>query len=232
VKRSVIFPTLRACTDCSNPQKHLRPGIVCPLPPVTPSALGWSTLGRRLFRAFRWGCRDGRNHSSSCVIAGVWRHTASFAMRSFLHRANGVWTARKRRREPLIGIGPGCWAAYLLWIWLRVPFATVTHCRSLLPSPMSRLLHASSVISSWRPSHLLLHLPVVAKRYSLSPKPTPRGVGSSATCAPRRCISPLCACEISFEIPLVCNPALPVFPNRPSRGPRAREPLKRSPLLS
>src|SRR5712691_2592095 len=56
--------TIRTRTDCPNPQKHLGPGTVCPLPPVTPPALGRPILGRRLFRAFRRGCRDGGNHSS------------------------------------------------------------------------------------------------------------------------------------------------------------------------
>jgi hypothetical protein len=33
---------------------------------------------------------------------------------------------------------PGCWAAYVIWIWPRVRFADVAHCGSLPPSPMSR----------------------------------------------------------------------------------------------
>ena len=33
-------------------------------PRLPPPALGRSILGRWLFRAFRWGCSDGGNHSS------------------------------------------------------------------------------------------------------------------------------------------------------------------------
>ena len=113
----------------------------------------------------------------------------------------------------------GCWAASLLWIWPRVPCADVAHSGALRPSPRHRSARASCGMASERPSHLLLHLPVCAKRYALSTKPTTRGVGSSAPCAQRRGLAPRCACAIPLQAPL---------PHRPSRDPRAREPWRRA----
>jgi len=119
------------------------------------------------------------------LVPATWRRIASFATRLFPHRASRVSMARKRRREPRIGTGPGCWAASLLWIWRPVfrhgvgggSFATfrsadVAHCASLPPSPRSRSSRASCVTSSSHPSHLPLSPPVAAKRYSRSTKPT------------------------------------------------------------
>jgi hypothetical protein len=116
----------------------------------------------------------------------VWRRTARSGRQSCRHRASRVWTARTRRREPLLGTGPGCSAASSIWLWRPVfrhcvgggslaPFrcAAVAHCASLRPSPRSRSSPVSCVIASWRPSHLPLPLPVVAKHASRSTKPTP-----------------------------------------------------------
>jgi hypothetical protein len=151
------------------------------------------------------------------------RYSGYLAPRSKLRDAIGP-TPRQRAvdgEETKTGTPYGKWARLLGRVFaldmVTCPFcATVAHCGSLLPSPMSRLLHASSVISGWRPSHLLLHLPVVAKRYSLATKPTTRGVGSSATCASRRYISPLCACAIPSEIP---PPSFPQPGNAPLSYP-------------
>jgi hypothetical protein len=76
--------------------------------------------------------------STSSALRGVWRHTARFEMRSSTHRDNRVWTARRRRREHLIGTGPGYWGVSLTWLWSRVPCADVVHSGSLPPSPRSR----------------------------------------------------------------------------------------------
>jgi hypothetical protein len=54
----------------------------------------------------------------------------------------------------LIGTGPGCWDACLIWIWPRVRFAGVAHFGSLPSSTMSRSSRVFCAISSWRPSHL------------------------------------------------------------------------------
>ena len=62
-------------------------------------------------------------HESPCrmptwyATAGVWRHTASSGLRSFPPRASRVWMVTKRSQEPRIGIGPGCWAAFSMWLW-------------------------------------------------------------------------------------------------------------------
>ena len=57
----------------------------------------------------------------------LWRHAASFALQSFSRRGAGM-DSEERRRESLIGIGPGCWGACLLWRWPRVSCATAAHC--------------------------------------------------------------------------------------------------------
>jgi hypothetical protein len=89
--------------------------------------------------------------STSCATAAVERRIARFEPRSFLHHASRVWTGRRLKLAPPTGIGAGCWAAYLIWIWQPVfrhcvgggslatfRFADVAHCGSLPPSPRSR----------------------------------------------------------------------------------------------
>src|SRR5262249_3928302 len=79
-----------------------------------------------------------------------------------------------------------------------------------------RSLRVSYGISSWRPSHLPLPRPVIAKHSPCSTKYTSRGVVSSATCAARRRLSPLCALAIPWSSsPL---PAKTVRPDARARG--------------
>jgi hypothetical protein len=59
------------------------------------------------------------------------------------------------------------------WIWPRVPFAAGARSGSLPLSLRSRWSRASCVISSSRPSHLRLYLPVVAKHSSRLTRPRP-----------------------------------------------------------
>jgi hypothetical protein len=71
----------------------------------------------------------------------------------------------------------------------------------LLLLPRSRSSRASCGIASWPPSHLRLPLPVLVKQRLIGwPKPTTSRVASEARCAQRRCLSPLGACRIPFEI--------------------------------
>ena len=53
-------------------------------------------------------------------------------------------------------------------------------------------------LQSWPPSHLLVPLPVLAKKRSIGlPKPTTSRVASEATCVQRKGVSPLC----TFALP-------------------------------
>jgi hypothetical protein len=99
----------------------------------------------------------------------------------------------------------------------------------LLLLPRSRSSRASCGIASWPPSHLRLPLPVLVKQRLIGwPKPTTSRVASEARCAQRRCLSPLGACRISFEMcvesPLKSSPpaAGPVQTVRPRVPPGCR----------
>ena len=71
-----------------------------------------------------------------CGVSGATQHVSRC---DHPHTAaNRVWTARKRRREHLIGTGLGYWGVSLTWLWPRVPCADVVHSGSLPPSPRSR----------------------------------------------------------------------------------------------
>jgi hypothetical protein len=105
--------------------------------------------------------------------------------------------------------------------------ATVWAEGALRPSPRSRSQHVSCVMASWRPSHLLLPLPGVAKNSSLgSTKPTTWHVVSEATCAQWRCLFPSEPLKSRLEL------SPPAFANRPFRGRRPGNPLRLHPHLS
>jgi hypothetical protein len=109
----------------------------------TPSPIRGPTAPRG-FGSHRWN--SWRNWWRSCPCRGstssamlaVWRRTAGCARRLSRHRANRGWTGRKRTLAPLTGLGPGCWAASLVWRWPRVPFAAGAPCALLPSSPRSQ----------------------------------------------------------------------------------------------
>jgi hypothetical protein len=128
--------------------------------------------------------------------------------------------------HPLLALGQAAGPRILIWIGQPVRFADVMHRGAWPPSPRSRWLHTSYVISSSRPSHLPWHQLAVAKRYTRSTQPTP--ARSRRRCARRDGLSHTCA-PVKFRL----KSSSPAFPNRPSRGLRAREPLRLlpSPIL-
>src|SRR5262245_38625865 len=90
-----------------------------------------SLAGRQQVTRRQWLGPAGMPNAGWWVATSAARGgEAQRALMGVVRSAAGVLGTR------LIRIEPGCWAAYLLWIWPRVPFAIVTHCGLLLPSPM------------------------------------------------------------------------------------------------
>ncbi len=91
----------------------------------------------------------------------------------------------------------------------RVSCASVAYCGPLPPAPMRRSARVCCVIACWRPFHLQLRPPVVAKHSWRSTRPTPAWARRRRA---RRCgvLHLVAPCNS------VCNRPSPICPNGPS----------------
>jgi Transposase zinc-binding domain/Putative transposase len=116
-----------------------RPTAISFIPSPIRGPMAPRGFGSRRWNSWRsWPPSYPCHASIWCAMGAASRRTATCVGRSVPPRANRGWTGRRRTRAPRTGLGPGCWAASLVWRWPRVPGADGAHCGSLPSSPRSR----------------------------------------------------------------------------------------------